>query len=162
MDETVCRFAFLSLYPSSFSLLPFPRIPYIPVLLCCCALYSLGGALFFLSTKAKSGGSLCLFVELLANGASRMDRISARPFLPPPTSLSLQNTTPRTHCSPFPAFDCFSIVSFSQHRPKDCHGDACVPRPWCWRAGDPLSIVLRVCCPVPFKVCVQSQLLAGG
>ena len=40
MDETVCRFAFLSLYPSSFSLLPFPRIPYIPVLLCCCALYS--------------------------------------------------------------------------------------------------------------------------
>jgi hypothetical protein len=24
MDETVCRFAFLSLYPSSFSLLPFP------------------------------------------------------------------------------------------------------------------------------------------
>jgi hypothetical protein len=27
MDGTVCRFAFLSLYPSSFSLLPFPRIP---------------------------------------------------------------------------------------------------------------------------------------
>lgn len=40
MDETVCRFAFLSLYPSSFSLLPFPRIPYIPVLLCCRALDS--------------------------------------------------------------------------------------------------------------------------
>ena len=37
MDETVCRFAFLSPYPSSFSLLPFPRIPYTPVLLCCCA-----------------------------------------------------------------------------------------------------------------------------
>jgi hypothetical protein len=43
MDETVCRFAILSLYPSGFSLLPFPRIPYTPVravLLCCCALYS--------------------------------------------------------------------------------------------------------------------------
>ena len=40
MDETVCRFAFLSLYPSSFSLLPFPRIPSIPVLRCCRALYS--------------------------------------------------------------------------------------------------------------------------
>ena len=35
-----------------------------------------------MSTKAKSGGSLCLFVELLANGASRMDRISARPSFP--------------------------------------------------------------------------------
>jgi hypothetical protein len=41
MDETVCRFAFLSLYPSSFSLLPFPRIPCASVLLCCCcALHS--------------------------------------------------------------------------------------------------------------------------
>jgi hypothetical protein len=122
--------------------------------------HSLGGAPFFLSTKAKSGGSLCLFVELLANGASRMDRIVD---LPSPTySLSLQNThMPRTHCSPFPAFDWLSIVPGSPPRPTACHGDACVPRPWCWRAGDPLSIVLRECCPVAFKVCVQSQLLAG-
>ena len=50
------------------------------------------GRLFFLSTKAKSGGSLCLFVELLANGASRMGRILLDLPSHHLTSLSLQNT----------------------------------------------------------------------
>ena len=119
------------------------------------------GAFFFVnkSQKWRLPLFICWIVGQwrLANGQNFCST-----FLPPPTSLSLQNTTPRTHCSPSPAFDCFSIVPFSQHRPTDCHGDACVPRPWCWRAGDTLSIALRDCCPVPFKVCVQSQLLAGG
>ena len=54
----------------------------LPLFVTNAASHGLGGAPFFLSTKAKSGGSLCLFVELLANGASRMDRISARPSFP--------------------------------------------------------------------------------
>jgi hypothetical protein len=72
MDETVCSFAFLSPYPSSFSLLPFPRSPHTPVLLCCCALYS--------ATTESSGSNTSLFSHSDPSRSCR--RSTPYPFLP--------------------------------------------------------------------------------
>jgi hypothetical protein len=72
MDETVCRFAILSTYPSGFSLLPFPRIPYTPVLLCCCALYS--------TTTEPSDSDPSLFSQVLRAPRTTAPRTRPRPL----------------------------------------------------------------------------------